>query len=209
MGRWLEWQTGCCKADTWKKIKLGEALKQARMQVLCAFEQRHSAGNGHHVQGWGKQREVTPGAARLWGDIRADCHKHIPCPPESSANVGSGTRVKAPGLGSSWKPDGCEHILAVQEAGTSFQGRYCLCQSRSVCPEYVTLGSPVTRCQQPPERKFTVIFLRPLADFPLILDDEVKVGWTSTKYPPESRFENSSLSFSIFKFRWLEERIMK
>lgn len=84
--------------------------------------------------------------------------------------------MKAPGLGSSWKPDGCEHILAVQEAGTSFQGRYCLCQSRSVCPEYVTLGSPVTRCQQPPERKFTVIFLRPLADFPLILDDEVKVG---------------------------------
>ena len=66
MGRWLEWQTGCCKADTWKKIKLGEALKQARMQVLHAFKQRHSAGDGQRVQGWGKQREVTLGAARLW-----------------------------------------------------------------------------------------------------------------------------------------------
>ena len=86
--------------------------------------------------------EETPGAARLWGDIRADCHKHIPCPPESSANVGSGTRVKAPGLGSSWKPGGREHILAVREAETSFQGRYRLFQSRTVCPEYVTLGEP-------------------------------------------------------------------
>ena len=84
--------------------------------------------------------------------------------------------MKAPGLGSSWKPGGRERILAVQETGTSFQGHSCLLQSISDCPDYLTLGSPVTRWQQPPERKFTVIFLRAVADLPLILDGEVKAG---------------------------------
>lgn len=141
MGRWLKWQTGCCKADkmkdkTWKQ-------KQARMQVLPCISAASLCWDKQQW-GWGSSVRIAHQKQQALGVVGLILTHTSLAHQKAMLMRSSGTRGKSTRAGEFLETRWMSTSLLFRKLEHVFQGRSYLFQSRIVCPEYLTLGSPVT-----------------------------------------------------------------